>query len=324
MLTYSNKYRINPENYFYESNPNENNLRRNYYYYSSNTNANRNNNSNKNVNYYSYLKKDKNYFNIRTTNSGYNNIYSNELNDINNYNFNFSKKNINFNNDSNKKIKLTYEFENISPNEISDKTKELIDLQSQMCTLDDDLEKTNRKNRNRKNNKTLSRSQKSINSNLLSSLNTYKTSYKSIKRNNTFNELINSDNRFYISSNNNKSRIKRSYSMSKSTNKNTIKIWKDKCKELDKDILNIKNNIKKVKDINMALNKRINDVKEKEDKKYDIYDKNYKIKIYNKKLVEKLNLSEEIKKKQIELIIKMQKEVNNMRLKLHMLGECCM
>ena len=58
---------------------------------------------------------------------------------------------------------MTYEFENISPNEISDKTKELIDLQSQMCTLDDDLEKTNRKNRNRKNNKTLSRSQKSIN-----------------------------------------------------------------------------------------------------------------------------------------------------------------
>ena len=324
MLTYSNKYRITPENYFYESNPNENNLRRNYYYYSSNTNANRNNNRNKNVNYYSYLKKDKNYFNTRTTNSGYNNNYSNELNDINNYNFNFSKKNINFNNDSNKKIKLTYEFENISPNEISDKTKELIDLQSQMCTLDDDLEKTNRKNLNRKNDKTLSRSQKSINGNLLSSLNTYKTSYKSIKRNNTFNELINSDNRFYISSNNNKSRIKRSYSMSKSTNKNTIKIWKDKCKELDKDIWNIKNNIKKVKDINMALNKRINDVKEKEDKKYDIYDKNYKIKIYNKKLVEKLNLSEEIKKKQIELIIKMQKEVNNMRLKLHMLGECCM
>ena len=323
MLTYSNKYRITPENYFYESNPNENNLRRNYYYYSSNTNANRNNNRNKNVNYYSYLKKDKNYFNTRTTNSGYN-IYFNELNDINNYNFDFSKKNINFNNDSNKKIKLTYEFENISPNEISDKTKELIDLQSQMCTLDDDLEKTNRKNRNRKNDKTLSRSQKSINSNLLSSLNTYKTSYKSIKRNNTFNELINSDNRFYISSNNNKSRIKRSYSMSKSTNKNTIKIWKDKCKELDKDILNIKNNIKKVKDINMALNKRINDVKEKEDKKYDIYDKNYKIKIYNKKLVEKLNLSEEIKKKQIELIIKKQKKVNNMRLKLHMLGECCM
>ena len=57
--------------------------------------------------------------------------------------------------------------------------------------------------------------------------------------------------------------------MSKSTNKNTIKIWKDKCKELDKDIWNIKNNIKKVKDINMALNKRINDVKEKEDKKYE-------------------------------------------------------
>ena len=109
-----------------------------------------------------------------------------------------------------------------------------------------------------------------------------------------------------------------------SMNKNMIKLWKDKCDELDKDISNVKNNIKKVKSINTVLNKRINDVKEKEDKKYDIYDKNYKVKIYNKKLVEKLKLSEEIKKKQIELIIKMQKEVNNMRLKLHMLGECCM
>ena len=320
MLTYSNIYRINSENYFYEPNTHQNNFHRNYYYYSSNTNANRNDNHNKDINYYSYLRRDKKYFNTRTTNSGYNNIYTNEFNDINNYNFDFSKKNINFNCDSNKKIKLKYEFENISPNEISDKTKELIDLQSQMCTLDDDLKNNNKKKRNKK----LSRSQKSININLLSGLNTYKTSYKSIKRNNTFNELINSDNRFYISSNNNKSRIKRSYSMSKSTNKNTIKIWKDKCKELDKDILNVKNNIRKVKDINMVLNKRINDVKEKEDKKYDIYDKNFKIKIYNKKLVEKLNLSEEIKKKQIELIIKMQKEVNNMRLKLHMLGECYM
>jgi len=312
MLTYSNKYSINTGNFFYESNRRQNNLHRNYYY-SSNTNENKNitnNNINKNINYYSYLNRDKNYFNTRTTNSCYNNIYTNELNDINNTNFNFSKNNINFNRDSNKKIKLTYKFENISPNEISDKTKELIDLQSKMCTLDNDLDKNIKKNKN-KNKKNLSRSQKSINSNLLSGLTAYKTNYKSksIKRNNTFNELTNSDYKFGISSNDNKSKIKRSNSM----NKNMIKIWK-----------NVKNNIKKVKSINTLLNKRINDVKEKEDKKYDIYDKNYKVKIYNKKLVEKLKLSEEIKKKQIELIIKMQKEVNNMRLKLHMLGECCM
>ena len=322
MLTYSNKYSINTGNFFFIPNRRQNNFHRNYYYYSSNTNENKNNtnnNINKNINYYSYLKRDKNYFNTRITNSCYNNIYTNELNDINNTNFNFSKKNINFNCDSNKKIKLTYEFENISPNEISDKTKELIYLQSQMCTLDDDLDKNIKKNKNKKN---LSRSQKSINSNLLSVLTSYKTNYmsKSIKRNNTVNELMNSDNKFRILSNNNKIRIKRSNSM----NKNMIKIWKDKCDELDKDISNVKNNIKKVKSINAVLNKRINDVKEKEDKKYDIYDKNYKVKIYNKKLVEKLKLSEEIKKKQIELIIKMQKEVNNMRLKLHMLGECCM
>ena len=326
MLTYSNKYSINTGNFFYEPNRRQNNFHRNYYYYSSNTNENKNNtnnNINKNINYYSYLKRDKNYFNTRITNSCYNNIYTKELNDINNTNFNFSKKNINFNCDSNKKIKLTYEFENISPNEISDKTKELIDLQSQMCTLDNDLDKNIKKPKNKnKNRKNLSRSQKSINSNLLSGLTDYKSNYKSksIKRNNTLNELMNSDNKFRISSNNDKSRIKRSNSM----NKNMIKIWKDKCDELDKDISNVKNNIKKVKSINTVLNKRINDVKEKEDKKYDIYDKNYKVKIYNKKLVEKLKLSEEIKKKQIELIIKMQKEVNNMRLKLHMLGECCM
>ena len=207
MLTYSNKYSINTGNFFYEPSKRQNNLHRNYYCYSSNSNENKNNTyNNKNINYYSYLKRDKNYFNTRTTNSCYNNIYTNELNDINNTNFNFSKKNINFNCDSNKKIKLTYEFENISPNEISDKTKELIDLQSQMCTLDDDLDKNIKKNKNKKN---LSRSQKSINSNLLSVLTSYKTNYKSksIKRNNTVNELMNSDNKFRISSDNNKSRI---------------------------------------------------------------------------------------------------------------------
>ena len=132
MLTYSNKYSLNQRNYFYEPNKHQNNRHRNYYYYSSNTTANRNNNHNKSMNYYSYIKKRKNYFNTRVIKSGYFNIYNNELNDINNYALDFSKKNINFNCGSNKKIKLAYEFENISPNEISDKTKEIIDLQSQM------------------------------------------------------------------------------------------------------------------------------------------------------------------------------------------------
>ena len=70
------------------------------------------------------------------------------------------------------------------------------------------------------------------------------------------------------------------------------------------------------------LNNRINQITEKEEKKYSIYDKDFKIKKYNNKSVEKLKLSEKIKNKQIELIIKIQKEVNNMRLKLHILGEC--
>ncbi len=98
---------------------------------------------------------------------------------------------------------------------------------------------------------------------------------------------------------------------------------KDKCNELDEEISNAKNKVKKLKDENSILDKRINKIKEKEERKYLIYDKDFKIKKYNNKLVEKLKLSEEIKNKQIELIIKMQKEVNNMRLKLHMLGECC-
>ena len=100
-----------------------------------------------------------------------------------------------------------------------------------------------------------------------------------------------------------------------------IKIWKDKCNELDEEIIDVKNKIKILRNQNSILTKRINLVKEKEDKKYLIYDKALKTKKYNDKLVEKLKLSEEIKAKQIELIIKMQKEVNNMRLKLHMLGE---
>ena len=138
MLNYPNKYKINTENFLYEPNPYPNRLHRNYYHYS--------NKEDKNINTYNftYSKKDQNYFNTRTRKST-SNLYPTELNDINNFNFDFSKKNIKFNN-STQKIKLTYEFENISPNEISNKTKELIDLQSKMCSLDSELDRNTKTN----------------------------------------------------------------------------------------------------------------------------------------------------------------------------------
>ena len=319
MSYFSNIYEINTGNFFYEP-KNYSNLHNRNYYYPNNIFTN------SNIYNYAYNKKDKNYFNTRTRSSNYN-LFANELNDINNFKFDLSNNNTKYHTKSDKKIKLTYEFENISPNEISDKTKELINLQSQMCSLDhedeDNVNTTtnkNIKNKFRNKIKKLSRSQKSIRNNYLSGLTSYKTkSYKSFKRNSTFSELLNSNNKFKFSLDEKRSQIKRR----NNSKKNLIKIMKDKCNELDEEISNAKNKVKKLKDENSILDKRINKIKEKEERKYLIYDKYFKIKKYNNKLVEKLKLSEEIKNKQIELIIKMQKEVNNMRLKLHMLGECC-
>ena len=310
----SNLYKIHSGNFFYEPNRNFNSIHRNYFY-PNNTNTNKMYN-------YSYNKKGNNYFNSRSKGSNYN-LFTKELKEINN--FDLSHKNININTKSDQKIKLTYEFENISLNEISYKTKELINLQSQMCNLDSESNNShknkNNKNKNKIKNKRLSQSHKIIRANFLSGLTTYKTTKihnNNFKRNQTFNELP-KNNKFLFSLNDNQSRIKKT----KSLKKNMDKIWKDKCDELDEEISDTKNKIKKLKIDNSMLNKRIKYVKEKEDKKYLIYDKNFKVKKFNYKLMEKLKLSEEIKKKQIELIIKMQKEVNNMRLKLHMLGECC-
>ena len=310
----SNLYKIHSGNFFYEPNRNFNSIHRNYFY-PNNTNTNKMYN-------YSYNKKGNNYFNSRSKGSNYN-LFTKELKEINN--FDLSHKNININTKSDQKIKLTYEFENISPNEISYKTKELINLQSQMCNLDSESNNShknkNNKNKNKIKNKRLSQSHKNIRANFLTGLTTYKTTsihINNFKRNQTFNELP-KNNKFLFSLNDNQSRIKKT----KSLKKNMDKIWKDKCDELDEEISDTKNKIKKLKIDNSMLNKRIKYVKEKEDKKYLIYDKNFKVKKFNYKLMEKLKLSEEIKKKQIELIIKMQKEVNNMRLKLHMLGDCC-
>ena len=322
MSNLSNTYEINTGNFFYQP-KNYSNLHNKNYYYPNNIYTN------SNIYNYSLNEKDKNYFNTRTRSSNYN-LYYKGLNDINNFKIDLSHKNTKYNLKSDKKIKLAYEFENISPNEINDKTKEIINLQSQMCSLDNDDEdniktKTNNniiKNKKiKKKNKKISRIQKTIKNNFLTGLITNKTkNRKSFKRNYTFTELLNNNNKFKISTfEENKSQIKRK----NNSKKNIIRILKDECKELDKEIFDVKNRVKKLKDKNSLLSERINKIKGKEENKYSIYDKDFQIKKYNKKLLEKLKLSEEIKKKQIELIIKMQKEVNNMRLKLHMLGENC-
>ena len=322
MSNLSNTYEINTGNFFYEP-KNYSNLHNKNYYYPNNIYTN------SNIYNYSLNEKDKNYFNTRTRSSNYN-LYYKGLNDINNFKIDLSHKNTKYNLKSDKKIKLAYEFENISPNEINDKTKEIINLQSQMCSLDNEDEdnikiKTNNniiKNKKIKNkNQKISRIQKSIRNNFLTGLVTNKIkNRKNFKRNYTFTELLNNNNKFKISTfEENKSQIKRK----NNSKKNIIRILKDECKELDKEIFDVKNRVKKLKDKNSLLSERINKIKEKEENKYSIYDKDFQIKKYNKKLLEKLKLSEEIKKKQIELIIKMQKEVNNMRLKLHMLGENC-
>ena len=232
MSNLSNIYKIHSGNFFYEPNRNLNSLHRNYYYLN-----NPSNNKIYNYSHYSSNKKDKNFFNSLSKGSN-NNFFMNELNDINN--FNLSHKNINFNPKSDQKIKLTYEFENISPNEISYKTKELINLQSQMCNLDSKNKNNNsdKKHKNKIKNKRLSQSHKNIRANFLSGLTTYKTRSinKIFKRNQTFNELPKNSNKFLFSLNDNKSRIKKT----KKKKKNKDKIWKDKCDELDEEISDTK------------------------------------------------------------------------------------
>ena len=86
-----------------------------------------------------------------------------------------------------------------------------------MCSLDNEDEdniksktEKNIKNRIKNKIKKLSRSQKSMRNNYLSGLTTYITkSYKSFKRNSTILELFNSNNKFKIFLDENKSQIKR-------------------------------------------------------------------------------------------------------------------
>ena len=328
MSNFIHSYKINSG---YSQNQLYNNKNRNRisldYYYPNNTKKGKN--SNLSYNYLNFNTNASTYFNAPFKT---NIIYHYNLNE--NSKNNFTKNNINFNTHSDKKIKLTYEFENISPNEITDKKKELINLQSQMCSLNsnntnntNNINRDSYKNKKPKKHKNISRSQKYLKTNNLSNLTyltTSKKNSKNFRRNKTFDDILNINNNiFQISTSKNRNNVnKRAHSNYR--NNDSIKIWKDKCIYLDEEIKKVKNSINEIKNNNKIFEKRLKYVKDKEENKYILYDQNYNLKNNNNKLLKKYKLSEEIKKQQIELIIKMQKEVNNMRLKLQMLEESCL
>ena len=146
-------YEIDTGNFSYEP---INNISKNNYYYPSNTEINHtqkniyipNNNNHFNSNALNYLNTLNNNFR-NNYKSNYYNLYNSYNNSYNNKLNKFSKENINFNKNLNSKIKLTYEYKNISQIEITNKTKELINLQSQMCSINN-KKKFNKKALNHK------------------------------------------------------------------------------------------------------------------------------------------------------------------------------
>lgn len=281
-------------------------------------------------NFYSH----NNYFNTnlssyyKSLNNSKNNIYKNENyksnnSQYNNINNNFKKEDINFNKNTGKKITLKYQYKNISPSEITDKTKELINLQSQMCKLNSTIDNSSKKkSRPKSASKYSSQSNfnnKSSNSNFESlpvetSFNKSKKKIK-IKKNKSFNSSYGANK----SSTLNNSRM--SSKMNTFGNSKKDDTWKNKYLKIKEEIKSVKNKIKEIKNNNNEIEKRLNNIKEKEEKKNIIYENNDKIEKYNIKLLKKYQLSEVIRQKQIDLIIKMQKEVNNMREKLQLLNQ---
>lgn len=292
-------YPINPiNNYLYKSD-NKYNINKNYY----NTNIS---------SYYNSLK--------HNLDSKYKTDYYNKYGQTNKfYDDNlrsFTTNNINFNNNSNKKIILTYEYKNISPIEISKKTKEIIKLQFKMCNLNP--KKCLNLRRIKSASKPKTKNKKIMNKNNLTFQNQNNLKFKRRSFYNTTNggkngfnfkknKIFNSNKRL---SRTNFSRMIRGFN---SLEKNRNNIWKDKYLKVNEEIKKIKNKIEKIQKNNDSLEKRLNFVKENEENKYALYEDYQKYKDYNIQLLEKYEISEMIRQKQIDLIIKMQKEINNMK-----------
>ena len=317
-------YEINTGNFSHE--PFNNTINYSNYYYPFNNNLNVLGKSNNyyNNHYTTSMPNNFNSFNNKLKNS-FKTDYFNLYNSINKYNYNnnlrgtFTKDNIIFNNNPNKKIILTYEYKNISPLEISKKTDELINLQSQMCHLDS-KEITNINGRRTKSASRPKNTKKTNNIN-----NTYFNTQKNFKkRKNPFEKSFNNNkikkNKTFSRSMTNKL-FESKFNRNNSIEQNRTNNWKNKYLKVNDEIKDIKNKIKEVKNNNKILEKRLNYVKKKEEQKNLLYESNNKIKDYDTKLLEKYEISELIRKKQIDLIIKMQKEVNNMREKLKTINQ---
>ena len=302
-----------------------NTINTNYYYaFNNNLYDLQKSNKSSNSDYSSSISNNFKSFHNKLKNT-YKNDYYNLYNSYNKFNLNnqtntFTKDNINFNNNLKNKIILTYEYKDISPLEITQKTDELINLQSQMCHLDN---KTNTKTSGRRT-KSASRPKKNKNKtverfntyfesqkNFRPKKNSFYKSVNNIKKNKTFNRSM--TNKLFGS----KLNINRTGSIEQNRNN----IWKNKLLKVNEEIKDIKNKIKNVKKNNEIIEQRLQYVKEKEENKDILYETNIKIKDYNIKLSEKYKISELIRKKQIDLIIKMQKEVNNMKEKLEMINQ---
>ena len=323
MNSLSRTYEIDTGNFTYE--PINNIINSNYYYPFNNITTEKSFNLGDNY----YNTSISSHFNTISNNkfkkdykSDYYNLYNSNNSFFNDNLGIFKRENINFSNNSNQKIALTYQYKNISPKEISERTNELINLQLKMINFKD-LKKTQQpraksvgglKKKNKKNKKN-----SKIGGFNYQSLKNFKA-----KQNPFYNTVKDSKNSFKINKNKTFSPSINNYRMinrDKSMEMNRNNIWKNKYLKANEEIKDIKNKIKEIKNKNDILEKRLNYVKEKEENKNELYESNNKIKNYDLKLLEKYKISEKIRQKQIDLIIKMQKEVNNMKEKLLMLNQ---
>lgn len=267
-----------------------------------------------NTNLSSYYKTISNKSNI-SLNHQFLNPNNNKSNNNTNSNstVDFKKDNIDFNKNADKKIILTYEYKNISPLEITQKTKELNDLESKLNKLN--KPKKSKKRAKSVTGHSMKHSKRIINPRFetqnefkyrpFGSINNSRIKNSSkIRKNKTYNNSLNNS----IMGLNN-------------SNMFNNNIWKKKYLKANEEIENTKQKINEIKNNTEQIEKRLNFVKENERNKNLLYQKNNKLSNRNNKLMEKYKLSEEIRQKQIDLITKMQKEINNMKEKLQMIGQ---
>ena len=225
----------------------------------------------------------------------------------------FKKENIDFNKNADKKIILTYEYQNISPIEITQKTKELSDLESKLNKLN--KPKKIKKRAKSEAGHSMKHSKRIMNQNFETQKEFKFRPFGSINNIRIKNSVKLRKNKTYNNSLNNNVMDLNISNMSNN------KMWKKKCLKASEEIENTKKKINEIKNNSEQIEKRLNFVKENEKNKNLLYQKSNKLSNRNNKLMEKYKISEEIRQKQLDLITKMQKEINNMKEKLQMLSQ---